>query len=164
MPIIPITTPLSTADFALVKTKIADAKTLMVNILANLTPEENKGIFKANNNRYILIQKAIAYATNIPEIKPAFVTLATIANKKLVYDQLLETEGILASLLEGVREGKRLVGSQALTEGALPIYRGAQSAAVSNVPGAGQAADDMGTVFDLPDQPDGDEPDEPITP
>jgi|GEM_PF-1942019 len=49
--------------------------------------------------------------------------LTTLANRKLIFDQLLEVEGLLGALQVGVREGKRLLSSQALTEGSLPIYR-----------------------------------------
>ncbi len=158
MPYSNINTSLTTIQLNDVKTKINDIKAILV-FLINLTMAERGGLYKMGNIRYTLATKALQHGTNNASLIIGAMSLTGANTDKLLYDQLMEIRGILASLIEGIDDTKMAAGSEVLTLFVKPLWGAVKILREQNVPGMDAIYDDLFPFYDLPDQPDGGTPD-----
>lgn len=158
MPYSNLTGSMTAVELAARKTELNTAKTSLTPWSINLTMAERTGLYKMGPNRYQLGQIAINIGTNNANLLTAFVSLNDAKDDFLSYQQLMELKQILTEITEGVDDAMMARGSEVMSKYVKPLYNNIKSAREQNVPGADSAFDAMNPFYDLPDQPDGGEP------
>jgi hypothetical protein len=114
--------------------------------LVTLTPDERRAYLKMGDKSLAFVQKAQEYAGLHPTLVPSFVN---VAEMKKDIDAVTALQTIYRALNEihsALDDSILLSGSEAFMA-ALTFYNAAKNAAKSNVQGAKEIADDLGTRF-----------------
>jgi len=125
----------------------------------NLTPEERGSIYKMGPNRQSLVLEAMARAVANPALVPSFANLNACRDDKMRHDQWVAIRAYGQAIVEMADDSAMASGSECLTKFVKPFFAALVAASQQNVPGADSARQALAVFYDLPDQPDGGEPD-----
>jgi hypothetical protein len=133
-------------------------KVLLEPWVVNLSIDERSRLYKMSQQRYQLGAKAINVALTKPELVPPYVNVSEGRNDYQSFNDMQDIEFMLKEMLEGVQDARMARGSETLTQFVRPLYNSIKGARDQAVPGADSAYQELFPFFDLPEQPDGGEP------
>lgn len=121
--------------------------------LINLTKEERQSLYKMGPDAKSYVDKTKDYTASNPNLIPGFASLPEFLKDYALYAKLATLIPKANALQEAISDTMIGLGSEQM-DFMTSFYSSAQEAAKRNVAGANSAADDLGTFFDRPDQPD----------
>jgi len=114
--------------------------------LVKLSKEELKGLLTMDDGRKPFVEKALEYATRIPEINPGAEMLASGKRDNDLHTQLTTVLQETAGLYEMVTDTRHLAGAEAFLLARF-IYSDAKLKLKMKVPGMQSVVDDLGKLF-----------------
>jgi len=153
-----LTSIIPAAILAGIITDLNNARTVLLPYLVNLTPDDISDMYKMGEKRLSLASDAITLSDGNPALVPNYVSLPAAKEDFTGAQQQAEIEAILAPLLKSVQHTKMARGSEVLTNYVKAFKKNVDGAAEQNVPGAAGVKEILDVHYDLPDKPDGGEP------
>lgn len=111
-----------------------------------LSADDRKTMVKLDDTRSPFVEKGLQFGRLQPMIVPPYTPLDELEKDFNLYGSLRRVAAELDSLAEMVRDTRTAAGTDAY-QAALTIYKSAQGAAKSGVPGTQSIVDEMGKLF-----------------
>ena len=145
------------AQLAAILAKAEELRTLLVPWMASLPAGESENLYKVGTKRRGWLNKVTAHATN----NPTWLSSLNFNDYKddvAVYDQMDPVISILMILASGTHHARIISGNEAITKFGLPFKAITNALAMTNTVGAKEVANDLNVDFDIPNDPDGEDP------
>jgi hypothetical protein len=137
---------IAAADLQAVQGAIQTLTTVLAPHLISLSNETRRELPKMGDKSLAFVRKAREYATNNPELVPAFLNLPMFDADLRGVDTLNNLLRTLQPLVDNLEDSLVLSGSEAY-QAALVFYRSVKAAALSGQPNAKTIADDLSARF-----------------
>jgi hypothetical protein len=134
------------ADLQAVQGAIQTLTMVLAPHLISLSNETRRELPKMGDKSLAFVRKAREYATNNPELVPAFLNLQMFDADLRGVDTLNNLLRTLQPLVDNLEDSLVLSGSEAY-QAALVFYRSVKAAALSGQPNAKTIADDLSMRF-----------------
>lgn len=115
-------------------------------MLFNLTPADKQGMIKMGDRTIAFVGKALEYASQNPELVPAYVSLDEAIRDYNLASQLNEIAMQLSVISTALDDTITVCGSEAY-DAALQFYGSVKGASRSNLPGSQAIYDELSKQF-----------------
>ena len=138
-----ISAAISAADLATIMENLASIKSKLSSILTiNLEEDDRMGLAKMGDKTLAFVDKSLNYASQHPEIVPAFLDVAEGKKDFALASGMNAILKEVSMLHRGIEDAVMLAGNEAY-EAARIFYNAVKGAAKSNVPGASAVVNDL---------------------
>ena len=155
MPYSDLDVEFSEPDKTALEAAITTIKTILLNKVVNLTPEERQRLYKMRSSRASFVQRVMMYAESNPHLIPSYVDFDAAKRDYAYYLLSLDWAQQLFGIAESLDDTNKAVGSECLNFG-IAFYGNVEQAAKRNVPGTTTIYQDLFSYYDLPPRPEDD--------